>query len=68
MDGPPEDKVSFWKTPGGILVIVLLSIIGLTFLLSLFSGKDKPINHRRNWSNNNYHKHGLVSPSLAGYI
>jgi hypothetical protein len=68
MDTNPDEKVSFWKSPMGIIVIILLSIVGLTLLLSLFSGKDKPINHRRNWSNNNYHKHGLVSPSLAGYI
>jgi len=62
-----DDKLSFWETPLGIIVIVLIVILGIGILGAIFVDSSTK-SYRKNLSNNNYLRRGEFPPSLAGYI
>ena len=62
-----DDKLSFWETPLGIIVIVLIVILGIGILGAIFVDSSTK-SYRKNLSNNNYLRRGEIPPSLAGYI
>ena len=63
-----DDKKPFFKTPGGIALIVVLSIIVFLVLAGMMDAKHPPRSLKNNWSNNNYLSYGQVPPSLVSYI
>ena len=63
-----DKKDYFFKSPVGILVIIILSLLVFMVISGIMSGSKPHRSHNNNWSNNNYFKHGQVPPSLAGYI
>ena len=63
-----DDKKPFYKTPVGIAIIIVLSIIVFFVLMGMMDAKHPPRSLKNNWSNNNYARHGQVPPSLVGYI
>jgi len=63
-----NDKLSFWETPLGIIVILLIVILGIGILGAVFGDKGSTKSYRNNLSNNNYFRRGEWPPSLAGYI
>ena len=63
-----DDKKPFFKTPEGIALIVVLSIIVFFILAGMLDSKHTPRSFKNNWSNNNYARYGQVPPSLVGYI
>jgi L-asparagine transporter-like permease len=65
---PDDDKKPFFKTPVGIALIVILSIIVLFILAGMLDSKHTSRSLKNNWSNNNYISQGQVPPSLVGYI
>ena len=63
-----DDKKPFFKTPIGIIVIVVLSIIVFLVLAGMMDAKHPHRSLKNNWSINNYARHGQVPPSLVSYI
>ena len=63
-----DDEKSFFKTPLGYLVIIILSFIALMIIIGFLNKGKKSSGHNNSWSNNNYFRRGQVPPSLAGYI
>ena len=63
-----DDKKPFFKTPVGIAIIVILSIIAFFVLMGMMDSKHPHRSLKNNWSNNNYARHGQLPPSLVSYI